>query len=442
MRKKAAVFRGLRKSAYLSRKVFSKGANFSGRVEQKADRIINGTDTRIQIHEKMLFEKYYSEALPEITPIYPALPRSARQRNVTLFIPSLQKSSFFGGTATALIVAAMLANDLESPLRIVETLKHGGARKDEILAFLKSSDVPLQNTEVELVNLAGRTYINYGYLEIHPDDVYIASAWWDAHLLDRLPLSKPYVYLIQDYEPIFYNNSDRYILSENTYASTRYIPVCNTKLMYDFMCNKGYSHIKNNGMWFEPAVATPLKKNTHTPDQKKRLFLYGRPSVDRNLFFMALSCLNQAFDDENVNKGEWELFMAGQDNLPDVTLNCGLQVQNKGKMALDEYYRFIDDIQVAVSPMMAPHPNYPTLEFASRGSLVVTTRYELKKDLSNYSDNILMCDLTYESMTQSILAALKQSAQGQAARKSAIPSDWNKALAATIKQTVKTLTTS
>ncbi len=438
MAKKSVIFRGIRKGAHLSRRVLAKGANFSGRVEGKADRIINGTDRTIQIHDRVLFEKFYADGIPEITPIYPALPKSNRPANVTLLLPSLQKSSFFGGTATALIFAAKVANTSTSPLRIVETLQHGGARPEELLAFLKSSGVELVSGAIELVDLTPRTYINYGYLELHPEDTMIASAWWDAHLLDKLPLLKPYIYLIQDYEPIFYNNSDRYVLAENSYRSDRFIPVCNTKLMYDFMCAQGYSSVKQKGFWFEPAVAPRSGTRKKKVADKKRLFLYGRPSVDRNLFFMALSCLNRVFDDESVSKSEWEVYMAGQDKLPDITLNSGVTVVNKGKMSLADYYSFIDSVDVAISPMMAPHPNYPTLEFASKGAQVVTTKYGLKTDLSFYSKNIHTCNLDPESMERAILLAMQRSTIDKQTP-SNILSDWNESLSKTVKEVVKAL---
>jgi len=436
--KKSVVFRGIRKGAHISRRVLAKGAHFSGRVEGKADRIINGTDRTIQIHDRVLLEKFYADALPEIIPIYPALPKSNRPSNVTLLLPSLQKSSFFGGTATALIFAAKIANSAKASLRIVETLQHGGARSEELITFLKASGVELESGSIELVDLTPRTYINYGYLELHPDDIMIASAWWDAHLLDRLPLQRPYIYLIQDYEPIFYNNSDRYVLAENTYRSDHFIPVCNTRLMYDFMCKKGYVSVKKKGVWFEPAVAPRTAAPKKSVPGKKRLFLYGRPSVERNLFFMALNCLNRAFDDESINKSEWEVYMAGQDKLPDITLNSGVTVVNKGKMHLAEYYSFLDTVHVAISPMMAPHPNYPTLEFASKGAQVVTTKYDIKTDLSAYSKNIHMCELNPESMERAILLAMERVTSSKTASHS-ILSDWNAALNKTVKDVLKAL---
>lgn len=429
-KKKSAAFRGVRKGAHLSRKVFSKAANFSGKVEQKADRIIHGTDPTTQIHDKVLFEKIYADALPEIVPIHPSLPYTGRPAYVNLFIPSLQKSSFFGGTATALIFAGMLAKEKGFPLRVAETLVHGKATIVELSKFFGSHGIDLGENDISLMNLAGRKYNHYGYIDIHPDDIYVASAWWDAHLLQRLPLQKKFVYLIQDYEPIFYNNSDQYIYSEATYKNESFIPVCNTELMLTFMKSKGYDYISNNALFFEPAVGINHSRKDAKKGDKKRLFLYGRPSVHRNLFYGALDTLNHAFGSYALNASEWEVFMAGQDNIPDILLDGGVTVKNLGKLTMDEYHDFAASVDVALSLMLAPHPSYPPLELASLGANVVTTAYETKQDLSRYASNITIVKPERDELIKAIVAASKDTSKP----KVNINSDWHSTLAPTVKQ--------
>lgn len=431
--KKSAAFRGVRKGAHLSRRVFSKAANFSGKVEQKADRIIHGTDPTIQIEDTVLFEKIFADALPEIVPIHPSLPLTGRSEAVVLLIPSLQKSSFFGGTATALIFAGMLANERQMPLRIVETLVHGKAKPSELISYFKSNGIDIEPSQLSVINLAGRKYNHYGYLDIHPEDVFIASAWWDAHLLQKLPLLKKFIYLIQDYEPIFYNNSDQYIYSEATYRDESFIPVCNTELMLDFMKSKGYEYIAQNALFFEPAVGINRKPIIKNATDKKRLFIYGRPSVHRNLFYSALDAVNHAFGSYALEGSEWEVYMAGQDNIPDILLDGGVTVKNLGKLSMDEYYDFAQTVDVALSLMLAPHPSYPPLELASLGARVVTTSYETKQDLSRYADSILVVKPERDELIQAIVTAAKPAPQS----KQAIGSNWATSLTPIIKKVSK-----
>jgi hypothetical protein len=429
MIKKSAI-RAIRKTAHLTNRASSWAAHFSNRVEHKTSRIISGTDSSFGAVSSSPFEKLYHLYAPEIVPLHPSLPQRGRKPAVVLLIPSLQKSSFFGGTSTAIITAALLAKKLSLDLRVIETLKHGGEMN--LSAFLKSAGIDFKG-KITQIDVTGRGYNVYGYIDMHPEDVHMASAWWDAYLLDELPLKRKFVYLIQDYEPIFYNNSDKYALAESTYHSKNYVALCNTKLMHTFMTNRGFSQVKQ-GSWFEPAVAydaKALKTTTKKPASgKRRMFIYGRPNVERNLFFTAFSSLDRCFSDKHLDPSEWEVYMAGQDKVPDLELSSGVVVKSLGKMEFADYQKFISSIDVAVSLMMAPHPNYPTLEFAAKGAAVVTTRYDVKQDLSHYSKNIVMADITVDS----ICGALRQAASFDAetrhknAEASTIPHTWKQTL--------------
>lgn len=436
MKKQAKVFsiRAARKSSHIATKVFTKGLKFTTKVEDKATKILTGVDFSVAALQEVSFEKVFYNGIPyNIAPLNPALPALGREGAVTLLIPSLTKSSFYGGTATALIVAGKLAIKLKKPLRIIETLQPGG--KDGLTTFFSDNGINIKEEDVNLIDVSSRRYNVYGYVDIHKDDVYIASAWWDAHLLAQLPLPTKFIYLIQDFEPIFYANSDKYVLAETTYRSDRFIPICNTQLMYDFMAER-YPYIKKNGIWFEPAVGQSASGMSvkKSKGEKKRIFLYGRPNVERNLFYSALSALDKLFMSQTLSGNEWEVYMAGQDKVPNITLTSDVVVKNLGKLTMDEYKEFAKSVDLTISLMMAPHPNYPTLEMSSIGSAVVTTKYANKQNLSNYSKNIFMTDLTIESIAETIVEASRPTYDERIknAEKSNINTDWEKALAPSI----------
>lgn len=444
MKKQAKVFsiRAARKSSHIATRALSKGLKLTTKVEDKATKILTGADFSVAALEEVSFEKIFYNGIPyNIAPLNPALPALGREGAVTLLIPSLTRGSFYGGTATALIIAGKLAVTLGKPLRIIETLEAGG--KDGLGTFFSDNNIAISEADVDLIDVSSRRYNVYGYVDIHKDDVYIASAWWDAHLLAQLPLSKKFIYLIQDFEPIFYANSDKYVLAENTYRSDRFIPICNTELMYNFMADR-YPHIKKNGVWFEPAVSQSssgmsVKKKE---SEKKRIFLYGRPNVERNLFYSALSALDKLFMSQTLSGNEWEVYMAGQDKIPNITLTSDVVVKNLGKLTMEEYKEFAKSVDLTVSLMMAPHPNYPTLEMSSIGSAVVTTKYANKQDLSSYSKNIYMADLTIDSIANSIVTAsnIPYEQRLENARKSNISGDWDKALSGVFSELIKKLT--
>jgi hypothetical protein len=400
----------------------------SARVERKATRMLIGTDYSLKVHNQLPVEQIVYNAIPYTTPINPSLPAINRSGTVSLVVPSLIGRGFYGGVATAIIFAAKLSLKLGMPLRIIQTVEAGDG--EGLDNFFRDYGINIDSEKVEILDLSGRRYNFYGYLDLHPDDVYVVSAWWDAQLISGLPLKRKFVYMIQDFEPIFYPNGDMSALAESTYHLSSFIPVCNTRLMYVHMSNKGYSYIKKEGLWFEPAVSRLDNGLARENTNKRRLFLYGRPSVDRNLFNLALLALNQTFSTNTLDPAEWEVFMAGQDSLPNIALSGGVIVQNLGKMDMGRYLELIKTIDVAISPMLAPHPNYPTLEFASVGAAVATTRYENKQDLTNYSHNIVMADPTVESLSQAIVEAsrIPYATRIKNATNTNLPANWDEAL--------------
>ena len=437
------TIRAARKVARVSNKAFTKASRLTSKVENKATRILDGTDFTVKTKESTPFEKIYYNTLPHITPLNPAMPAVGAVPSITLFLPTLDGKSFYGGTATALFVAARLAHLTNRKIKIVQTLKTG--RAGNLAEFLnKNTGTNFKDEDIKVITVADRRYNVYGYISMLPDDIFIASAWWDAHLLNQLPLTQKFIYLVQDFEPIFYNNSDNYVLSEETYKQESFVPLCNTKLMSDFMKERKYNNeFAKGSLYFEPAVSriesgVSLQKGA---GEKRRLFLYGRPDVHRNLFFTALESIDHALKAGFLEGNEWEFCMAGQDGVPDIDLASGVKVKNLGKMSLDAYIDFSKTVDIAVSLMMAPHPNYPTLEFSSIGSAVVTTKYSNKTDLTNYSKNIITSDIGVESISGAIKKASEMSYKDRIKNVSQnnINDNWEEALDETLKKVLKSI---
>lgn len=435
--------RVIRKSAHVGNKLFGKANVLLDKVENKTTKILDGTDFSVKTRESVSLEKIYYNSLPHITPLNPAMPAVGATASITLLLPTLDGKSFYGGTATALFVAARLAEKTNRKIKIVQTLKTG--HTNNLADFLnKNTGTNFKDSDIQVISIAERKYNVYGYLSMLPEDIFIASAWWDAHLLSQLPLTQKFIYLVQDFEPIFYNNSDNYILSEATYKNDTFIPLCNTKLMADFMKLRSYNDQFSKGpLYFEPAVSRlesgVIKKKSQ--NEKHRLFVYGRPDVHRNLFFTALESIDFAFKNGYLDANHWDICMAGQDGVPDVELSSGVKVKNLGKMSVDDYIEFSKTIDVAVSLMMAPHPNYPTLEFSSIGTAVVTTKYSNKTDLSNYSKNIITSDIGIESIAGAIKKASELSYEDRVhnIKSNSIPTSWQESLDEVLGKVIKSI---
>ncbi len=397
------ALRTIRKASHLSGKAATKTARLLDRVENKTSRIINAKSGSQQDINSVDVDDLFYSRFPQLIPIHPGLPNVGQKASITVFVPSLSQRGFYGGIATLLIASASLANKLDLDYRVVQT--SGFEKNEAVLDFLKENGIIIAPERFSTLDVSFRTPYNFAYLPIHPGDVVVVSAWWDAYNASKLPLGKKFVYMIQDHEPIFYSNSDEKVLAESTYHTDDFIPLCNTELLYDFFVANKYKYVTENAVWFEPAVAKPVSQKKRLAS-KKKLFLYGRPNVDRNLFYGAIKALDLALLDDALNGIEFEIYSAGQSDLPTLKLHSGTYIENLGKMSYADYYDFAQSVDVAISPMLAPHPNYPTLELASIGAMVVTTKYETKQNLDRYCANIIMSDPDIVSLSKSIVKAV------------------------------------
>jgi hypothetical protein len=430
------ALRALRKASHLANRILHKGGYFMGRVEKKATRLINRrTGTA---GEAVPIDSVVAHAFYQMTPIFPALPAIGQKPAVVVFA-FLAPRGFYGGIATLLRVAGHLADKLGHDLKIVQTT--GFSKETAVLDFLAEDGIVIPESRFINLDASTRHPGKPFNLPLHPDDIVVVSAWWDAHVASLLPLQRKFLYLLQDYEPIFYNNSDSSVFATQTYLSEKFVPLCNTQLLYDFFSQNGYGYIKENGTWFEPA---PVPKSAKPQPQKRNggrrsMFIYGRPDVHRNLYYNALRAVNLAMKDERLEGTQWDLFSAGQADLCDVRLDSGHIIKNFGKLPMNEYYRFASNVDVALSPMLAPHPNYPTLELAFLGAMVVTTKYANKQDLSRYSQNILMAGATTESMAEKLVEAMLTCDEVRLdnLKHTTIGNDWGKALDEPLNRIIK-----
>ena len=430
---KKTALRAIRKTSHIAKQVGQKGVNFLGKVENKATFLINngilGDSVKI---DDIFYSKY-----PHLTPIYPSLPELGQKPSITVFA-FLHPSGFFGGIATLLFTAAKLANELNYNLRVVQTT--GYSDKVDVVKFLNDNGIDFSYDRYSTLNLSNRTNYNYGYLPLHPEDIIMVSAWWDARIASELPLKNKFIYLIQDFEPIFYNNSDAFTLSDETYRTEKFLPILNTEILLEYFRENDYEYITNNAVFFEPAPSPNAKLKDFSKDTKnKKIFLYGRPNVDRNMFYTAIKAIDLAISDSRLENYNIEIYSAGSSDIPNIKLSNGVKINNKGKMPLNEYYKFIQTIDVAISPMLAPHPNYPTLEFSSTGATVVTTKWQTKQNLDRYSKNIFMCEPTIEDMSEKIIDAVLKNTKDilKDFKDNNLNTDWNKALDKPIKDLSK-----
>jgi hypothetical protein len=200
-------------------------------------------------------------------------------------------------------------------------------------------------------------------------------------------------YLIQDYEPGFYNWSTHYALAESTYRSDiMIIPIFNSNFLKDFFDNNGYGFLHN--FIFEPRLNLKLKE--YLPlikkfNREKKVLIYGRPSVARNCFNLIVEALKNWVNQQPDSQGQgWDFISVGESH-KSIPLGNGMSIRSLGKLSLEDYAELMLQSSVGISLMLSPHPSYPPLEMAHFGLLTVTNSFA-NKDLSSCHENIHSID--------------------------------------------------
>ena len=316
---------------------------------------------------------------------------------INLVIPTMKPEKIYGGISTAISSFHNLLQHLpETDIRVLvvsddvdrPSAKELAVRLGRPCVASRPGDDPSGGTTlVDVFSNRGEP------LSLRKNDVMFATAWWTADLSFRaidfqraaFGSSKPLVYLIQDFEPGFYNWSDHYALAESTYwRADETIALINSEELFDFMQAR-YA--------FKKAMVVPFALNERLkslvqPRAKEKLILcYARPGTARNCFHVLVEgiCRWQAMRPDLARK--FRVVFAGEPF--DASLVDGVEnAEVSGKLSLDDYADLLNRAAIGVSLMVSPHPSYPPLEMAGAGAWTITNNYE-NKVLARRSPNII-----------------------------------------------------
>jgi len=375
---------------------------------------------------------------------------------INVLLPAVRKESLSGGPNTALNIAYRLAV-IGHRVRIISTDLPLGEDLDIVWELMMNlSGAAERLSHVEIVDGSDRSRP----LKIGNNDIFFATAWWTAVMAQAAsPLvgGKPFLYLIQDFEPIFYAASSHYALALETYNFS-YIPVINTHILRDFLVEGAIgkfaqSSHASTALAFEPALdrsvfypshasGSPLTEvGTHdnvkgkpASHNRRRLLFYARPSVGvRNLFEIGLAVLAAAVEQHILDPDKWEIVGMGEDFVPR-SLGRGAMLGCAPWLGFDSYAKQMRGADILLSLMLSPHPSYPPLEMASCGGIVVTNSYANKtpQRLAAISANIIAAEPNVPAILEALRAAVGR-LDDMAARRNAskldLPTSWDAAFA-------------
>ncbi len=324
---------------------------------------------------------------------------------LTIMVPTLNPTEIFAGIVTALDIGLGLAAR-GFRVRLVATdlpVSSPAASRGFVLRRLPGL------SEAAAARLTLHCGVQSDALPAHRDDVYLATAWWSATLADRLIrehglAQTRFLYLIQDFEPNFYAWGPEYADALASY-DLDFEPVFNTTVLRDYFAAQGFGFATPDALAFHPAIdiaryAAGSRPATTGP---RRLALYGRPEVARNMYATAIEALALFIEAERLGPQDIAPVSVGMSHDP-VHLPRGVTLASLGKLPWEEYPGYLLGTDLGLSLMYSPHPSHPPIEMAASGVRVVTNHFG-PKDLSRLSPAILSAPATAPALAAALRRA-------------------------------------
>jgi hypothetical protein len=317
-------------------------------------------------------------------------------RRLSIITDSINTGSLYGGVGTAMLLGALLAEELECRLRVVTRTER--ARPDNLHHVLDLYGVSVSR-EVEFA--FAPAFDSRGGIDILPHEQFLTTSWWTtAAALGSVP-SDTIVYLLQEDERTFYPYGDDRVRCEATLSNGDIRFVVNTRLLFDHLVATGLANLSEKGVWFEPAFPREVFHPRSRDGGRRTLVFYARPHHPRNLFYLGVDVLDHALTHGVIDTDVWDVVLVGKD-VPELVFSNGYEPRRLQNLQWADYADLAGRTDLALSLMSSVHPSYPPLDFAASGAVVVTNRWEAKEDLSRYSDNILCADLERAAMVEAL----------------------------------------
>lgn len=370
----------------------------------------------------------------------------SRQPYINVLLPSLRTQHMSGGPNTALLFAAMLAEQGER-VRLIACDAPTDGKAEELFPHMDSLlQRPIKRENIEFMDAFDRASAKL----IGANDIFFATAWWTAQIAREAAKKtkfKKIIYLIQDFEPILHAGSTFYARALETYGFD-HIPLINTKFLHDHLVKEKSGRFADpqfsqKSIVFEPALDKdhffPVERHG-SKKQKKVILFYARPTVaQRNLFEIGLVALRDVVASGAICQETWEVWAMGED-IPSISLGKGMYLNPLPWMSYEDYTKRVRTADLMLSLMLSPHPSYPPIEMAACGNLVVTNSFSVKTEqrLQELSPNIIVADPNVESISHAIQRAVGRLNMGMGPYDSSgeinLPASWNESLRDAVDQ--------
>jgi hypothetical protein len=258
-------------------------------------------------------------------------------------------------------------------------------------------------------------------LRVSPRDRFVATTWWSAHVAaaaSRALGRERFLYVVQDYEPLFYPMGTWHALAEQSYDFPHYALFSSDLL-------RGYFRERKLGVYAAGAedgnASSAAFSNAITPvtpptvvelaaRKRRRLLIYARLETysPRNLFDLGILALIDLIADGTLDD-RWDLYGIGSVGGPArFDLGGGRELVLTPRQPEGLYADFLRRHDLGLSLMHSPHPSLVPLEMAAAGMLTVTNSYRNKtrSAMAEISPNLIAGPPNREGLREALREAI------------------------------------
>ncbi|TIV39064.1 MAG: hypothetical protein E5V91_11720 [Mesorhizobium sp.] len=237
-------------------------------------------------------------------------------------------------------------------------------------------------------------------LRVSEYDSAVATVWYSAYFAQKINLAigkDRFIYLIQDYEALFYPANSLHAIADRTYEMN-YHAIFSSESLMRFFVENDVGGIKSRNMsytFFNNACSANLLPkeifiHRNRSKEKKKIVFYSRPVVDRNMFELTALALSTAFRSGIFDPDEWDCVGMGLGEGV-VELLPGVRSVSLPRMDLTTYIEEVASFDICLTLMASPHPSMIPMDLAASGCVVVTNTFKTKTEsyLQSLSGNII-----------------------------------------------------
>ncbi len=355
---------------------------------------------------------YATELERKLTP-HPYRVAPDRPQRIWFLVPRINPDIFFGGYTTVInLMEAFLRSGYAIGLLlsedVTEAFNYYCHRRPRSLLAERRKDL-------EIVSAIDKKPFVFG-----PHDAFIAYSAWQALWADAYAKATArgcFAFLVQEHESIFHSHDSVRFVVDMAYKLP-HVALFNSHALETYFRQQRLGPFEHEehpqrSLTFEhvltrvaPPTARELRKRT-----SRKLLVYARPEAHaaRNLLEICLIALRRAIA-AGTFRQKYQLVGIGALAGPHyVDLGMGHCLEILSKVDPDGYAKLLQETDVGLSLMYAPHPSLMPFEMANAGAITITNTFSNRDyaSIKARSPRLVPVDPTVDSIVQGLQRAVR-----------------------------------